>query len=230
MLSQAEAIRLQRCLNVALDRIPPLRTDGGIGPRSQAAIRDLQRRLGVAETGEADAALLAAAEAEAAARGWKPAVAPGSGFIPAWVEVGRNELGVKELPGAQHHPRILDYLATMPGLPPEDETPWCACFTAWCLLRAGIEVPPTSAGGPSAAARSWMEFGSPVEGAPLGAIAVVFNRNRPAHTTASGFHVAFLAERGAKGVKLLGGNQGNTVSEVAFNEPAWELKALRWPG
>jgi len=59
---------------------------------------------------------------------------------------------------------------------------------------------------------------------------VVFNRNRPAHTTSSGFHVAFLSERGAKGGKLLGGNQGNTVSEVPFNEPAWELKALRWPG
>jgi hypothetical protein len=29
---------------------------------------------------------------------------------------------------------------------------------------------------------------------------------------------------------LLGGNQGNRVSEAPFNQPAWELRALRWPG
>ena len=36
-LSPPDAILLQRLLNVTLDRVPPLRTDGGIGERSRAA-------------------------------------------------------------------------------------------------------------------------------------------------------------------------------------------------
>lgn len=228
-LSQAEATLLQRCLNVALDRNPPLRTDGGIGDRSKAAIRDFQRLVKAEETGEATPELLSAALAFAQAQGWKPRVAPGG--TPRWLGIAAAEDGVAELPGtASNNPRILGYLATMPGLPPEDETPWCACFVTWCLLRAGVEVP--TAGGPTAAALSWAGFGTelPPASAPPGAIAVLFNRNKPAATTASGFHVGFLVELQPKGVVLRGGNQGNRVSQSLFASPAWELKALRWPG
>ena len=108
-----------------------------------------------------------------------------------------------------------------PGVP--------ACVT-WCLLRAGVEVPTTA--GPTAAALSWAGFGTelpPASAAP-GAIAVLFNRNKPAATTASGFHVGFLVELQPRGVVLRGGNQGNRVSQSLFASPAWELKALRWPG
>jgi uncharacterized protein (TIGR02594 family) len=226
-----DAVLLQRMLNVALDRSPPLRTDGDLGPRSQAAIRDLQRLAGRQETGEADGTTLADARGLAARRGWKEQVAPG--WIPPWLRIAEAEDGVKELSGtARNNPRILDYLATMPGLPLQDETPWCACFVAWCLLRAGLTVPPAGLGGPDASARSWREFGTPMappEARP-GAIAVLFNRHPPAHTTSSGFHVGFLVERLESGVRLRGGNQGNAVNETHFPAGTWRVEAFRWPG
>lgn len=231
-LSPADATLLQRCLNVALQRVPPLRTDGGIGDRSKSAIRDFQRLVNVEETGEATSELLAAARQFAMAQGWKPQVDPGG--PPPWLGIADKEDGVAELPGtASNNPRILGYLATMPGLPPEDETAWCACFVAWCLLRAGAEVP-TGPGAPTAGAQSWAKFGKAMEmlpaEAPPGTVVVLFNKHKPAETTASGFHVGFLAGQRSNGVVLRGGNQGNKVSQVLFPAAAWEVKALRWPG
>ena len=130
------------------------------------------------------------------AQGWKEQVAPGG--TPRWLGLAEAEDGVAEMPGtAGNHPRILGYLATMPGLPPVDETPWCACFVAWCLLRAGVAVPTRAPArqprrrpaGPTIRHRSFADQAAP------GAIAVLFNRHQPAATTASGFHVGFLVER-----------------------------------
>lgn len=230
-LAPPDAILLQRLLNVTLARVPPLRTDGGIGERSRSAIRDFERLLQQPETGADTPAILAAARELATRQGWKEQVAPGG--TPPWVSLAEAEDGVREIPGsAGNHPRILGYLATMPGLPAVDETPWCACFVAWCLLRAGVAVPTQGAGAPTAAAASWRQFGTAVspDQAAKGSIVVLFNQHPPQATTASGFHVGFLVERTGEGVVLRGGNQGDAVNQKLFRHPAWRVEAMRWPG
>lgn len=134
--------------------------------------------------------------------------------------IAKGELGVKEIPGARSHPRILEYFgATRLGGAPEDETPWCSAFANWVLREAGIN------GTHRANARSWLHWGTPVplDEPRLGAIAVLW-RDSPESPKG---HVGFLASTLPGRVVLLGGNQGNRVSYREYGSA--RLLALRWP-
>lgn len=166
-----------------------------------------------------------------------------------WLAFAIAELGQKEGRGLErNNPRILEYISTFPYLKeifyqvkdPKtkklvssdfkmgavDETPWCACFVAWCLRRAGH---PTS--GMNAGARTWRNFGlpMPITTPRLGAIAVV--KKHPsaatAATTTSGYHVSFYLHGPAHSPTLLGGNQGNEVCAKQF--VGWTIVGYRWP-
>lgn len=111
-----------------------------------------------------------------------------------------------------------------------DETPWCACFVGWCLKESGYAIKGTSAG-----AASWLKFGVELKEPRFGCVAVVYAKptKKLASTTTSGNHVAFYISGDAlpgKGGKLvlLGGNQGNRVSEKEYTH--WTVKGFRWPG
>jgi uncharacterized protein (TIGR02594 family) len=140
---------------------------------------------------------------------------------PPWMRVALGEIDVRELPGRRHNPRILEYHRTT-GLSAEnDETSWCSAFVNWCLRQAGI------AGTDSAAARSWLNWGDPLEQPRRGAIAVLW-RVKPQGWQG---HVGFLDRIGhidGRGhVWLLGGNQGDRVSIASF--PLTRLLGYRWP-
>jgi uncharacterized protein (TIGR02594 family) len=164
-----------------------------------------------------------------------------------WLEIAIREQGTKEIRGLQrNNPRILEYISAFPGLrnvdylvpAPKthklvpsgftkggvDETPWCACFVAWCLRRAGQ---PTTRGDASAA--SWANFGTPLAAPRLGAITVVHRRPTKsiAGTTASGNHVAFYLTGPSLAPTLFGGNQGDRVCAKRFHR--WTVKGYRWP-
>lgn len=49
-----------------------------------------------------------------------------------------GELGVTEIEGSEHNPRILQYSKEL-GLNGilDDETAWCAILLNWCLMKAG---------------------------------------------------------------------------------------------
>lgn len=138
-----------------------------------------------------------------------------------WYRVACDELGTKEVPGQEHAPRVLEYLATCSKAEggtlgdwgaSRDETPWCAAFVGWCLLQAGVE--PTR----SAWAKSYADWGK--ECLPVrGAIAVL--------TRGEGGHVAFVESVGGDAVVLLGGNQGNAVSVRSY--PRRRVISYRWP-
>ena len=126
---------------------------------------------------------------------------------------------IKELPGQQDHPFIqwchsLCHL----GMHQPDEVPWCSSFVnavAWMLTlpRSG-----------SAAARSWLAVGLPVESLPqavVGFDVVVFKRG----TNPALGHVGFYGGHTDTQVFCLGGNQGNAVSLAAF--PVRDLVAIR---
>ncbi len=115
---------------------------------------------------------------------------------------------IKERPGASDDPFIRwCHGSTTMGESP-DEVPWCSSFVnrlAWFL-----RLPRSK----SAAARSWLDVGVSVtlEQAQPGFDVVVFTRG--GSPTAG--HVAVFAGLEGNMVRVVGGNQGNTVSLASF--------------
>lgn len=135
---------------------------------------------------------------------------------PAWFELAKREIGVKEYPGAQHNPRIVQYAKTTMLAAAADEVAWCSSFVNWCLDQAGVR------GTRSAAARSWLGWGVPLQKPRPGCI-TVFSRGADPQSG----HVAFyVAPRGAF-LEVLGGNQSNQVKVAAYRSD--RKLGYRWP-
>jgi uncharacterized protein (TIGR02594 family) len=119
---------------------------------------------------------------------------------PPWMGIAHRELGVKEFPGADNNPRVVEYLNTTTNLSAavrsKDETPWCSAFVNWVMHQAGIE------GTKNALARSWQGWGEHIDKPYRGCI-VVFQREKKFG------HVGFYLEETETHIKVLGGNQQN---------------------
>lgn len=142
---------------------------------------------------------------------------------PLWLATARRYLGVAEIKGPHHHPKILELLdradgkddgKTLQGIA-DDEVPWCASFVSGVLEEAGE----TSAR--SAWARSYLSWGGALGGPAVGAI-VVFERGP------SSGHVGFVVGRDDRGnLMVLGGNQGDMVKVSPF--ALGRVLDYRWP-
>jgi uncharacterized protein (TIGR02594 family) len=153
--------------------------------------------------------------------------------VPAWIRAARqeNDSGVREEKGNAKHPRITEYIRTCTvNLKTEkqktswinmgeDGVEWCACFVNWCLQQAGI------AGLNSAWAPSWANWGTPLKGPKVGAVACFkWSGDRIQH-------VAFCDQVDGQW-RMLGGNQsghayGGQVSSAPLNQKA--VTHYRWP-
>lgn len=137
---------------------------------------------------------------------------------PAWVTIGRNLIGTKEVPGPQHNGWIAKGWARLgAGWFKDDETPWCGLFVAHCLDAAGLPYPGK---GEFARALSWVSYG--VACTPrVGAVGVK-KRN-------GGGHVFIIIGETPDGrfFKVLEGNANNMVriGDVA----KVDVIATRWP-
>lgn len=121
----------------------------------------------------------------------------------SWLTIAKGELGTKEVAGSGNNPRVVEYHSTTSLRAKHDAVPWCSSFVNWCMIQAGYK------GTNSAAARSWLGYGSPVHGIPpVGSIAV-FKRQ-------GGHHVAFVLEYTPLEVTVLGGNQSDAVNVRSF--------------
>ena len=141
-----------------------------------------------------------------------------TGDGPQWLRIARGESGTKEIKGAQHNPRVLEYLKTV-GLGSDDETPWCAAFVAWCLKQSGQSIAGATAAAKSFATASCMRKLNKIE---YGAI-VVFNRG----TNPSSGHVGFCVGTQGGRILVLGGNQSDAVG--IGSQPSSALHAIMWP-
>jgi len=137
---------------------------------------------------------------------------------PLWCEIAFREMlhGVREVPALANNARILEYHEKTNLKATDDETPWCAAFVGWCLNEARIM------GSNLANARSDTDWGQRSE-ARLGGIAVLW-RGEP-----NGWqgHVGFLVGEGGGEIRLLGGNQRDSVSIEPY--AANRLIGYRWP-
>lgn len=141
-----------------------------------------------------------------------------------WVEIARKEIGVKEIKGRKHNPRILEYWNTAfsaIGQKPwyrDDETPWCGGFIGYVMAEAGLKhhIPKMF---PRAA--EWLNVGTYLHKPAYGCI-VVFSRR-------GGGHVGIVVGQDKYGnLMVLGGNQGDMVSIKPFAK--WRVTGYRWCG
>jgi uncharacterized protein (TIGR02594 family) len=141
-----------------------------------------------------------------------------------WLTIALQEVGMKEFVDPAENPRILDYLrSTSLGSPytSSDETDWCSAFVNWCVEKAGYE------GTDSARARSWLNWGKPIE-APVRGCIVVFKRVCPNGNPNVCGHVGFYVDETPTRITLLGGNQDDAVNIKNYSKS--NLLGYRLPG
>lgn len=148
-----------------------------------------------------------------------PFLEPVSGGLPLDVagrrqpiDVARAELAldVRELPGpTENNPRITLYHASTSGGVAPDETAWCSSFINYCVEQSGI------AGTRSKWARSWHDdgWGRDVTAAPQEGDIVVWRRKGAGD---DGGHVGFFLDADDDTIRVLGGNQGNSISMARY--------------
>lgn len=156
--------------------------------------------------------------------------------------IARQEIGVVEVRGEmEHNDRILEYLATCDNIgnwgKSRDETAWCSAFCNWVVLQAGC------IGVNDARAISWINkdwgdgsalgWGMEIAEPQRGCIAVVRRKRRgPDASTgsSSGNHVAFFDKvMPVNRIRLIGGNQSNSVCFKTFSLSKYEVLSYRAP-
>ena len=140
---------------------------------------------------------------------------------PSYLTAARRDIGLREIKGPKHAGRIVQMLQRLGAWWRDDETPWCGVAVASWLSESGYPIPKHYY-----RALAWADYGIPgwatgIFGPPLGSIAVL--------TRKGGGHVALVTgvTRDQSHVRLLGGNQGDAVSEAWF--PASRVSAYRLP-
>jgi uncharacterized protein (TIGR02594 family) len=121
---------------------------------------------------------------------------------PPWLKNAFGDLGVKEVPGKGTHPRIAEMHRNTSLKATGDEVSWCSSAVNTWMVEAGKK------GTDSAAARSWLSWGLPVE-APRRGDVVVFWRGSPDSWQG---HVALVLAHDGRQMVTIGGNQSNAVT------------------
>ena len=137
--------------------------------------------------------------------------------LPVWLVTAESERGVSTFPPGQSNPRIGDYHAHTALRGYDDKASWCSSFVNWVFAQVGIQ------GTGSALARSWLDWGLPLEH-PVPGCVVVLYRDDPASWKG---HGSFYLRTECDQVFLFGGNQLDAVREHSY--PPNTAPAYRWP-
>lgn len=205
-----EVVKLQLLLASALKI--KLDADGDFGPKTKAAVVQFQKARKLVADGIVGPKTWAAL-------GVNPTVSP----TPpppvtqqnTWLSIAQAERGIHEIAGPKANPRIIEYHATTTGKATQDEVPWCSSFVNWVMLKAGYR------GTRSAAAISWLKWGTALQGPKAGAITVI---NGP-----QGNHVGFWVSENKTSFQLLGGNQSDQVKFSTYPRSSFRILGHRWP-
>lgn len=139
---------------------------------------------------------------------------------PAWIDIARKYIGLKEVAGPQNDPHILKWWKNIGTSFDQDSVPWCGAFVGGVLFEAGIK--PVAGG---ASARAWLKLPVKLDRPAVGSV-VVFYRGSP--QSGQG-HVGFVVGRDRAGnLMVLGGNQGDAINIKPFSRS--RVLGYRWPG
>jgi uncharacterized protein (TIGR02594 family) len=198
-----------------------LKANGRFGARTEHEVQAFQRRRGLADDGVVGPLTWAALGVR---RPLRASPRHDSGQPRDWMAIARAELDVREVPGINHHPRILAYHATTGAAPKTDEAPWCSSFVNWVMREAGYR------GTDSAGARSWIRWGTELTEPRANAVMVTLRDGDDVENgSVSGYHVGFLVRSDGDSFVMLGGNQGSAVSEKSRKYANYKEWWFRWP-
>lgn len=145
-----------------------------------------------------------------------PALPPWPENAPRWLKIAALDIGLREIPGTQHAPRIQSWLRTLGAWWDDDETPWCGVAVAAWMRESGVVLPKHWY-----RAKAWGDGWGRKLNRPITGCVVVFDR-------AGGGHVGLLSSVSENGsLNVLGGNQGNEVNIRNF--PLSRNPAFYWP-
>lgn len=133
----------------------------------------------------------------------KVSTGKGKGPKPSWISIAEGEIGQKEIKGAKHNKRVLEYHSTT-GKFGTDEVPWCASFANWVMGKAG------KGGTGSALAMSFKNYGKKLKKPAYGSLAVF------SYGGGKG-HVGFVVGKQGSRLLVLGGNQSDSVKISSFS-------------
>lgn len=136
---------------------------------------------------------------------------------PSWMKVARAEQGIRTFGTGNSNPRITEYHSGTNIAGYDDKASWCSSFVNWSLSQVGIQ------GTSSALARSWLEWGVPIDEPKIGCIVVLW-RDDPDSWKG---HVGFFQKAEGECIFLLGGNQLEDVRVHSY--PVSTVLAYRWP-
>jgi len=144
--------------------------------------------------------------------------APTDPLLP-WVATAESFKGLKEVAGPGNNPEIMT-MGTATGIKYSgDDMAWCGLFVAYCI---GTTLPDEVLPNNPLGARRWERFGESTK--PRSGAVMVFWRE----STDSGLgHVGFYVGENKDSYFILGGNQGNAVSEDSYSKK--QFLAARWP-
>jgi uncharacterized protein (TIGR02594 family) len=203
--------------------------DGDFGVKTEIAVKRFQQQSGLEQDGTVGPATRTALGIKLE-KPRSPVTAERADSDPEWLKIAKAEHGVEEiaLPG-RHEQRIVEYhrTTTLEGRYADmDETPWCSSFVNWVMTQAGYS------GTNNALAASWLDWGLKMTTPKRGAITVIkkINATSDAATGSStGNHVAFYLEGNPGWVKLLGGNQRDSVRVSTYSLSKYQIRGYRWP-
>ncbi len=137
-----------------------------------------------------------------------------------WLDYLSNHVGLKEVPGAQHNPLIVEWgKQSGIGWWNNDEDAWCAVAINGALVNSGY--PSTR----SALARSFTRYGTRLTKPVRGAIVVFPRGSNPLYG-----HVGIVETVRADGtIVIINGNAGNAVRRSVFSTASILPDGIRWP-
>lgn len=138
---------------------------------------------------------------------------------PIWLSVARCLVGLREIPGPQSNPIILNWARDIgaPAWYHDDDQAWCAVGLNRLLMAC--QLPMVGTGFALLRAKSFEVYGIAMAKAALGAI-MVFSRPEGGHVG------LYLGER-PDAYFIWGANQGNAISLAWIAKD--RLTAIRWP-
>lgn len=130
-------------------------------------------------------------------------------MIPQTLKIAMGELGIKEIKGRNHNPRVLEYHDQTSLNASNDETAWCSSFVNWVAQQA--KLPRSN----NAMARSWLTVGKATSSPRPGDVVVMSRGSSKIFG-----HVAFFIgySSSGKSIYCIGGNQNNEVNITAYSK------------